>query len=147
MRIRTLIGAALMGMTGPAFADVTPPWGDPVCFVFKPNYERDKKGMPPTPPESRYDIPQPFAHDRRVYAGIYQSVEQYYAPLARFFWPALTFEESNNSVRISRVSKGKPPRRVKALGALRTIDNTRRISMRINKCNGAISELRFEKGG
>ncbi len=146
MRIRTLIGAALMGMTGPAFASVDPPWGHPVCNTFKPDYERDKKGLPFAPPESRF-LPQPYVFERRVYAGIFELVEQWYDPHARLFWPELKFEEHRNFVRITRSAPGKPPRQVQADGRLHFIYNALRFSMRIDKCNGAISELRFEKGG
>jgi hypothetical protein len=73
MRIVACIGAPVLGLTGPAFADMESPWGFPVCQT-KPDYERDKNGLPFAPPASR-DIPQPFAHDRNVYAGIYQAAE------------------------------------------------------------------------
>jgi hypothetical protein len=139
--------AALLGLTGPAFASTDPPWGVPKCQTFKPNYERDKLGLPFAPPESR-EIRQPYAYDRGVYGGIYQAVEQHYAPFAPYFWQELSFEEHRDFVRIRRIAKGggKPPDYVKAFGSLRFVHDQLRISMRIDKCDGSISELRWHKG-
>jgi hypothetical protein len=135
----------LLTTTALASAHVAPPWGDPDCPILldktlKPAFfDKDGKAL----------VILPYAGDRDTYTGIYLVVEHSFAPIAPYFFPKLKYEEHKNWVRITRTTKdgSKPPDQVFAYGSNHNLRGTTGgipLSMKIDKCNGAISEMVFD---
>ena len=136
-----LCGVLLLATSELAHAGSDPPWGWPQC-----------KG---NPHEAVSDLNKkktggllfyPYAPYRDQYLGIYRAIETWAAPGGQYFYPIVKFEEHQNWVRVYRVSgrkDGKPIEPVKIDGKLAYSGGERALSMRIDKCDGKISEMKF----
>ena len=134
----------LLTAAGPAMAQQWPE-GLPMPNEFAPFPDCpggfDSKGIPTL---------QPYARDPRVYGGIYLSVEQQFAPLARYFFPVLQVEDQKNWVRITRTTRNgeKPPDHLTLFGNnqnLRGNSGPVPMIMKSDKCTGAVLEMSFDK--
>src|ERR1700743_3123431 len=93
---------------------------------------------------------QPYAFEPQIYGGIYMAVEQRFAPLGRHFFPVLQVDDSRYWVRITRTTRGgaRPPDRLTIAGAEHNLlgeAGSVPVIMKIDKCNGAIMEMSFDK--
>jgi len=114
-----------------ARASIDPPWGFPLC-------PRDVNS-------DQYAL-EPLAFERSVYSGIYNAWEQWNDPYASYFFPILVFDEHRDYVRVTRITgteDGKPKRRLLVHGQM--MSPIAPVSMRIDKCNGAMSQVFFER--
>jgi len=89
---------------------------------------------------------------REQYSGVYKAIESAIAPYAAMYFPDLEFEEHQNWVRVSRGTKhGNVGKKFFLGGSWHTVtklapgNQMRRLSMRIDKCDGTISEIKWEK--
>ncbi|HEX4273064.1 MAG TPA: hypothetical protein VHZ32_16855, partial [Rhizomicrobium sp.] len=78
------------------------------------------------------------------------AVEQRFAPLARYFFPALQVDDSRYWVRITRTTRAgtRPADRMVIAGAEHNLlgeAGSVPVIMKIDKCNGAILEMSFDK--
>src|SRR5688572_14765263 len=135
-----LCGALLVSTPVSSQANLPSPFGEPQCG--KPS---QKNTDPNAKPSDIMKYP-PYVYYREQALEIYLAVEKFSGGAPQFF-PILKYDEHRNWVRIYRVSgrkDGKPIQPVKIDGRLvHPSVGERALSMRIDKCDGRISEMKY----